>query len=335
MAWAVVAIGLVAACASAGIGEPAIIESTSGFGPLWDTLMLVDGRRPDESPEDAQRRSEADFIAREEWIAGCMHEQGFPYIASLALAPRQTTVVSTITVDRESRQFAERYGFGISDDVESDGWTILSHGDDAAVDPNQELISEMSNQERQAWFEALNGLPQPQGEWDPELAGCQGQASILFDPSDDFAALHTEINNFFIASDSAPQIVELNAEWASCMFDKGFSGSQSPNDLVTALQDEFTVLSGGEVFIDANGVRSATFARAADGSRIGPDPETRALFAERELAAAVASWDCRNELNYDLRHQQLDWAQQHEFVQQNRAELDALIAHAEQQRANR
>jgi hypothetical protein len=54
--------------------------------------------------------------------------------------------------------------------------------------------------------------------------------------------------------------------------------------------------------------------------------EQRAAFREWELQAAVADWDCRERLNYDLVARQISIYHQQRFVDRHRADLAAWEA---------
>ncbi len=63
-----------------------------------------------------------------------------------------------------------------------------------------------------------------------------------------------------------------------------------------------------------------------------PTPESRTAFTEREIAVAVAAYDCREALDFDARFDEIDLDLQQQFVDVHRAELEAFAEHMSRDR---
>ena len=140
-----------------------------------------------------------------------------------------------------------------------------------------------------------------------------------------FEAIRDEVNRFdgIVALD--PRTLTLNASWASCMIDVGEPCWGNPTQLQNGLralyeEDQIPV----EVFL------AWDWAAAPDGP---PEPSGRAELREREIAAALADWDCRDQLDYDGVLRAIDLDLQQTFVAQHRPELETWVAYLEQQRS--
>ena len=107
------------------------------------------------------------------------------------------------------------------------------------------------------------------------------------------------------------------------MIDAGFPSAQSPTLLQRSIGEEFALLRGQTVEAD----------RAILGIPEPLDAQQASAFMDREIAAALADYDCRTQVSYQQRHQQIDFAFQQEFVNQHRNELEAWVEHAESLRA--
>ena len=121
-----------------------------------------------------------------------------------------------------------------------------------------------------------------------------------------------------------PRTLTLDASWASCMIDAGEAGWGNPTQLQNGLralfeEDQIPV----EVFL------AWDWAAAPEGP---PEPSGRAELREREIALALADWDCRDQLYYDGVRRGIDLDLQQAFVAQHRHQLEAWVAYLEQLR---
>ena len=92
-------------------------------------------------------------------IAECMRAEGFEYIPNLTAA----TFAAAPEFDLTQREYAEKWGFGITTTMQADGSPVddapgmASFDDTASQDPNQAIVEGLSDSERAAYEEALYG----------------------------------------------------------------------------------------------------------------------------------------------------------------------------------
>lgn len=327
---------LLAACSSA---ESAAASADWVPGPLDEFQARIFGWSTDpnqqETQQEAQARMDADGRRIEELVAACMAEYGFTYI------PRDDaggTVIfgDELDVPWGTREFAETYGFGVVNDPWNNREEQPVDEPIEWFDPNQETVDAMSDAERDAWNEALWGPPQEDGEWDPMQAGCQGRAQHeVHNPGaadEQFAALQAEMDTLWERMQTDPRITAVNAEWASCMADAGHPGLPGAHELNNLLWEEWRVVQRwdqhDEIFM------SWDWEANPDGptEMPEPDPAEVAAFAEREIALAVADFDCRQSVDFETVFQDVNHDLQQQFVDRHRAELEAWAEHAEARR---
>ncbi|MCL1801047.1 MAG: hypothetical protein FWG25_06770, partial [Promicromonosporaceae bacterium] len=282
-------------------------------GPLDEFQMRISGFALDEgqSVQDAQTRLQRQMQAMDEYIAECMAAQGFDY--NFGGGGISVAIISEddLSVPRDSLAFAQTYGFGVS----TDPWGLRRTDDDSASggsvllgeDPNQAMLAAMSDAEREAWQEALHGprveldiddlVAGAGGEWDWRRGGCSGAAfGAIWENQtpEEFTALEEEVNGFFVLVNADPRIGTLNARWGNCLADAGYPGLRDPQAINEQLFEEWANLLG----------LNMAFAGGAAGDGGGsavqaePSPEEIAAFTEREIALAVADWECRNALDF-------------------------------------
>ncbi|MCL1800928.1 MAG: hypothetical protein FWG25_06155, partial [Promicromonosporaceae bacterium] len=74
---------------------------------------------------------------------------------------------------------------------------------------------------------------------------------------------------------------ELNTGWTACMVDSGFPGFTDPREVASELWQEWWEFD------------------IVDGTSGRASREQIDAFTAREIAVALADWDCRDLLNYD------------------------------------
>lgn len=289
----------------------------------------------DMSPEEQQKKMQEDQRTMEDLVATCMAEEGFEY------APNTDTggmVVSDSDNEWEpdKREWVEKYGYGMVNSPFAE-----QQEEDAAeeyVDPNQEYLESLSDSEQTAFYETLYGVTPDEEdlgedgsyEYRWEDAGCQGAAQHEVDgdnvwQSDEFADLRGKMEELWTSSMESPEMADLNAEWASCMAEGGEPGfttqseaSQSINDEQNALYDK--AFGDGSEPLDTE---SSDFVDPSDS------PEMKAL-GEREIELALVDLECRDKTSYLEESLKLQFAREEKFIADNKAELDAFKAAAEQ-----
>ena len=292
----------------------------------WDLAALQN-----ETQQDAQARAEADWRAGEERVAACMAEQGFTYIPFIDGGPT-VTFHDDGGPDWASREFAELYGLGISTDApftgQSWGWDATT----APPDPNQELLDAMSDGERAAWGAAMSG-----GSTVDNPTGCQmartpirwGTGTI---EDREFLQLEVELTLLWGRIERDPRNAAIDTEWASCMALSGFSDLRDPLSMSNdVMRPEWSLIRYGPGWQQR--MNAWDWVANPDGPDFpDPDPVAVAAFQDREIAMAIASYDCREQVDYAARRLAIGLEMQQQFIDANRHELEAWAQFAESHR---
>lgn len=231
-------VALTAACGSDG-------ESTEAgaASPIAEFLGQEDFFNND---EDSQARLAERERARQEDIAACMKEQGFDY------TPVDNSAFLSVTgeddLDYDSREYAEKYGFGITTQAfsqEEVGPDLVGHnfndfGDgEEFSDPNQEMIEAMDDTTRDAYYEALYGAEDDFPVFDPETmteeemaeleeefvyepSGCEGEAYADEFNNDFYQEFSEELEELYESVEKDPRVAEQQEQLTACIADKGF-----------------------------------------------------------------------------------------------------------------
>ncbi len=204
------------------------------------------------SPEQA-RDQDAQI---QDLVAQCMTEQGWEYIP----VEYPDDFYNYTSEDELTRRQREGYGIAY--------WT-LNQGNSAVavegpgsdwVDPNQAIVTNMSESEQTAYYESLYGTQEEQEanqtvEVDPNTgeeyttstgygSGCQGDAySEVYgqDPTqnqDYWDAVSHFYEDLQTRVEADPRIKALNTQWAACMTEAGFD-YKTPNDIYQTAVTEF------------------------------------------------------------------------------------------------
>jgi len=299
--------------------------------PVW-------GADPaDASPSDMQNRLDWEHRWTEEYIAACMLEKGFEYTLDLENAPQ---VVLPDGPLRGTREFAEQYGFGLSNGMRYSG-AITTIG--FANTANDSRLAAMSAAEAEAWNWAFWGNTRV--EFLPDGTerdyGCQGAAHSALMAGDDtpFSPLLDEINRFGERVAADPAMVALDLEWSACMVNLGYPGHQNPDSLFWTMVDEWAAIGPTEDVMatwdweaDPNGPPGFTLGEDGTWQLPGADSEVVLAFTEREIALATADFACQEQVDYETRAHQINLNLQAEFVGQHQDELEEWAAYAEARR---
>lgn len=316
-------------CAGAAGGELTYEDS-----PLGQYFSSAYGG--DLSQEEQQKMWEEQQRAQEELMAECMAEQGFEYKPNVQTGGMISSG-DDIEWEPEKKDWVEKYGYGI---VNSPFTESMGDGstEEEYVDPNQEYVESLSESEQTAYYETAYGVPPEEDElgddasyeYNWEDAGCQGWAQHEQqgeDPwqSDEFADLRTKMQELWNSTQEAPEYKELNAAWASCMDEGGEPGFSAQADAQQSISDEQNALyeaaSGGE----------ATEVDPESLEAVDPmtSPEMKAL-GEREIELALVDLDCRTKTSYTAESLKIQFALEEKFIAENKADLEAFKAAAEQ-----
>lgn len=282
------------------------------------------------SDEDRARMAEQER-QREEAVALCMKEQGFEYI------PRDTSDFSGGFFEVEegleygSKEFAEKYGFGISTQRYSQaevGPDLVGIDDSAGGpfgdpenDPNFEIMEGLDDGTRRAYEEALYGDQDFMEGFDPETmteeeleaaeeemfedyepSGCLNESFAEQGDMEFFNEFSNELEDMYEAVLDDPRVQSAYDEINACITEKGFE----PLDIETGPWEEFEgelqevdELLGG---FPGEDMTEEDFAAMSDEELDAMFNQPREFSAEakaklgeiqeREIAYAVASFDC-------------------------------------------
>lgn len=321
------AVLLLAACGESGnAGTAPQADAADAPTPTTSASEDGDSAAPIESPiaelfgvpvgdDDAFEDQIAEMQrTAERQIAECMQRQGFSY------TPIDYSSLDgfDVALDGDDRAFAETHGFGIATSVGGE----LDDDFGEFVDPNQALLDELSEGERDAWYSALMGAPPTIEALDEENSaaffepgGCQGEAyetafdqfAVFDEFADEFEALEQSFEN-------DPRVVDARAEWASCMFDRGHA-FDSTDDARRSILTRYQALvadepgapqfsdDGGDVMVFGDVELSPEVVAAVDA------------LAEEERRLAVASWECEQPVDAVLDSVRVEYEQR--FVDQH------------------
>ncbi|KJQ54826.1 hypothetical protein [Microbacterium sp. SA39] len=293
----------------------------------------------DLSPEEQQKEFAETQRKVEKVVAECMAGEGFEYTpvnADGSAAVGEADVVW----EPDKREWVEKFGYGmvVSPFTESTE-------EDAPADPNEEYVESLSDSEEAAYYEVLYGpVPDEDAvdaetyEYDWKTSGCQGKAQHEVQGEDpwqggEFAGLLTKMQELWSESQDSPEMAALNKKWAACMTDAGEPGFTAQADAVQSILDEQNALmeaaAPGESG-DAEGDDSVSGEESSPESEaIAESPEMTAL-GEREIELALVDLTCREKTSFKEKSLEIQFALEEEFIADNKAELEAFKAAAEQ-----
>ena len=165
----------------------------------------------------------------------------------------------------------------------------------------------------------MGTLNEGEQEWDWATAGCTGKAKHEMtrdDPlqSDEHKGLLEAVNAFYEEQTTWPELAELNSAWSTCMADQGHPGFAAQTDAAQSLYDEYAELQ-----------ESAGAAGEVDEAALD-------ALGKKEVELALADFDCREKIDYQPKHEKITFEKEQQFVDDHKAELDAMKADAEQGR---
>ena len=224
--------------------------------------------------------------AAERGVVECMKAVGFEYVAVDFASQFEPEAGAE---DPESREYASLNGYGISIRP-----AIDTPNPEDFVDPNDELRTQLSAAELEAYRLALYGPTPPDGEpLAPEdRSGCVAEAyDAVYAAQAEFGAVEeffgefgAELAELEQRFQGDPRFVELEAEWSSCMAEQGF-----------------TVAIREEIFVQLNFRMSEVAPLLVGGEE--PSPEAAQLMdevREWERSVAVADWDCSQDVQDEM-----------------------------------
>ena len=231
---------VVTALVGVGCGD----DSSSATSPTETTVSPLSALLgyQNETPEESRRKQ----LEVENLTAECMREEGWEYQpvdwAAQGLQQDQPTE------EWGSDAFGEKYGYGVVYNYETyEEQNILNDGEvpegQEFVDPNQDYVTSLSEDEQQQYYESLYGdqssteatyVSNADGEdatADTEAAivpfgaqGCQGIADeevyATADPTRDNPDLQDRLSEYYENQQDDPKIEAATQEWLACVEDK-------------------------------------------------------------------------------------------------------------------
>lgn len=290
---------ILAACSS-----PAAVSS-----PVYDYVGLpdpvIDESFGDDGIEDERKVQAA--------IAACMEEEGEQYLP-IELADAPSEPVDPDGLDRGSREWAEKYGFGIS----TQRFTPEQVGPDLVgfpqaepqpepVDPNSERLESMSAAEADSYLLALFG----DLEAEPFEPGCMQTSRVVHSSlgayiafsnmfRDDLDLLREEVQ-------ADERIVAITEEFESCASDDGNVEPIDRLDLLNVLAE----LEG---------------ALAQQGSFTPADLEFIGELQRAEIESAILAFDCGGSVSLRDDYRTVGAEYEERFIEQHKDRLDEFVA---------
>lgn len=245
----------------------------------------------------------------EELVAACMAEQGFEYIPV-----DQSQYTAYLEEERDTEEWIAAHGYGVN---MTDEEASASYGD--FVDPNAEYVASLSRIEAEAFYEAQWGIPPTENadgsyDYNWEEAGCYGAAEHQVKDEqaydeEEFQPILDAINDLYESVSKDPRVKRLDAEWAACMADAGFTEfntqPEAANSIYQAMND------------------SANY-QAEIGEPV--DAETFKAARDLEIDTALADFRCKAEVDYDTAKLAVQFELEEKFIEDHETELDALRA---------
>ncbi|MEM7271796.1 MAG: hypothetical protein AAF547_01840 [Actinomycetota bacterium] len=201
--------------------------------------------------EDAQARFAEEQRQQEELVASCMAEQGFEYTpvdySDFNFAGTEDGL------DFDSREYAEKYGFGITTQRYSQaqvgpdlvGWDdgAIDDEEDGFQDPNADYVNTLDEATQEAYYAALYGDEDDFPAYDPETMteeelaeaesaafnfepqGCYGEAWANSDSGSAnqfYTDFDEELTELYESIEDDPRITEIMNDVANCVSDSGY-----------------------------------------------------------------------------------------------------------------
>lgn len=296
-------------------GALALAACTTSSAPATAETLA-----PEDSPLLAYARSAspAELAAKsrvqEQLVVDCMVEAGFDFRGT-----DEQSGSDDVAFDPRSREFAETYGYGVFNNPLGPGGVLESLLAPAGEDPNREYYDSLDPAAQQAFDEALNGVPDGSG-W--QGAGCFGnayQAVFGSNPWEDeqFRSLVNGMKSIYGETQRDERTIALNEEWVACLTEAGFAGIANRSTAQAGFMQELAQLQ--QEFATAHPpVRGQEVPEFSTDS-----PEAQEAQA-REIAQAVADWDCREKLNFDSEMLRTQFEHEEQFIAEHTTELEAF-----------
>jgi len=287
--------------------DTATADARTPFSAYWDAMYGV----YDDDAEIADRERV------ERLVADCMAAEGFDYIPVDQHPPKAVTPYMD---GYGTEDWAAAHGYGA---FPTDEETRQMDEQVASEDPNQDYVDSLSESEQGAYYAALESpgpdndalLKMKNGEmpaYDWEASGCRGRSQHAVtgdDPtqSERYAPLVAAMNALQQDQAADPAMVPIEAAWADCMADAGYADLPTRQSAVDSVFDQSTR------YWDS-------------GNSDEPSDALRDDWRDYEIEVAVADFRCGEAVDYDAKALVVQTARENRFIDDNRAELDEMLA---------
>jgi hypothetical protein len=199
---------------------------------------------------------------RQDYIVTCMADEGWDYFP-IDFAALDAELDGTRPGLSDLEMMLE-IGYGITEAIVNPAPEIV---DVEFVDPNEQVVENLSSEEQPAYQD--------------DLAGCWDQAiADIPDPDRIAESLRSELEELEEGIASDPRTAQAWADWSACMSDRGFDAPTR------------------EALVEDLNVSAAQFT----GVDIGPPlPSELQELRDYELDAAAADVECRQDIDAVLR----------------------------------
>lgn len=258
-------------------------------------------------------------------IADCMTAQGFEYVPFTPDGESDRAADSTGGLSR--REYAKRWGFGISTILDVDGRPLPDapgFGASAANDsddPNAEIVAGLSPSEREAYDQTLYGaLPLDpainEGGTLPNIddLGCVGEAVAKSRqaPADELSSLDRAITEITARVDADEDVKRSERRYADCMLEAGFADVRALGDAEKLVNDR----------LEAIGYVPNALPGSSDGDSTKLDTADLATVQKFELDLASAELPCRAPL--DVVRERARVREEKSYVQRNPEVIESI-----------
>ena len=286
--------------------------------PLSEYYEAMYGGASDEKEMAAQQKK------TEELVAACMAEEGFDYIP---VDYSQYSFASPFDDEnRDTEEWVAEHGYGSFQTPEERA--EMDEQAEDYVDPNMDYVNALSPSEQTAYYEILQGPQMTEEEYAAmeesgeamefnwETQGCYGAASHEVNgddvtQSEKYKPLMDSLNKLYDTQQKHPETVKVDAEWAACMADAGYAEFKTKQEAQES------------VYAESN-------AYWENGATEEPDEATQTKWRENEIDVALADFKCSEKVDYQDRTLKVQYDLENQFIDDNKAELDALIAEVAQ-----
>jgi hypothetical protein len=303
-----VAVALLALTGCSGTVEPA---EAATVGPIEELFNSIYGDWSEEDLRDEMQRIEG-------FIADCMQEAGYEYIP-VGYSPTDPSDAPDAAYG--TREFAEKYGYGAT----TRPW-VTNGPDPAFTDPNLDYVDSLSPAEQDAYWTALYGELDYEGDtnggW--ERGGCQSWAEhqVTSDQNafedERFVALQLELEEMWLAAMEDERLSQLERRWSACMADAGFPGLAGVEEAANTIYEEVNAIWERAWATLPDSPTVADYDRAERTAQ-----QELSILTEREIEMAMADLTCRDEVRYLRTQQEISAEHQQRFYDAHRTELEA------------